>query len=268
MVHFIIVLFILLALVTFLYVSVVIGRWFGKRELKSHPRHKLEVMTVAETSVFGLLALLIAFTFGGAYDRYESRKVHVLEEANAFEKVYNYLYFLPSSYHKNLHEKVSKYLDLHLSAYHHLPFMREVEADLDAALKIEDQIWQLSVRAAEGLSNQSIAQSFVEAVNNMFDEARNGVNLSRVHPPGIIFVLMILLAGLGALLIGYDAAESKKKSHIHTLCYVLLTAMTIYIIINLEYPRTGFIRLNNFDKILLDARNHNNKSFDSLFSLT
>jgi hypothetical protein len=62
------------------------------------------------------------------------------------------------------------------------------------------------------------------------------------------------LATLGAFLAGYNAAESQQKYPLHILCYVLLTAFTIYIIINLEYPRLGFIRFNSFDAMLLDVR--------------
>jgi hypothetical protein len=37
-------------------------------------------------------------------------------------------------------------------------------------------------------------------------------------------------------------------------CYVLLTTFIIYLIINLEYPRVGFIRFSSFDNMLMDVR--------------
>lgn len=261
MIHIFLVLLVLLLLVLVLYIGVALGRWFGQKQLETHPTHKLEVVKVAEGSVFALLGLLIAFTFAGAYDRYEARKLHILEQANAFDTVYNYLDFLPRSERTNLHDTINQYLNMHLDAYHHEPFAKLIDQALDRALELEDKIWLTAVKASAQIQNTSIAANFIAAVNVMFDECHTGMNLSRVHPPLVIFGLMIGLAVLGAFLIGYDAAESKQARHIHTVSYILLTALTIYVIMNLEYPRTGFIRLNNFDHILLDARDHNNASY-------
>lgn len=268
MIHLLIVLVALIGLIVILYISVELGRWFGVIQLKRHPKHKLEVMTVAESSVFGLLALLIAFTFSGAYERYENRKLHVITQANAFDAVYNYLDFVPNKYKARIHKNISAYLDAYLDAYNHIPFTSLVDSALDRALALEDQIWHDTVLAVGDIANVSIGQSVAQAIINVFDTSHTGISLTRVHPPGIIFILMVVLAALGAFLIGYDAAESKQKRHVHVLCYVLLTAFIINIIINLEYPRTGFIRLNNFDSILLDAKNHNNNAEPGFFSLT
>ncbi len=268
MVHLLFVCIVLLALILILYISVVLGRMFGQRQLHLHPRQKLEVIQAAEASVFALLGLLIAFTFSGAYDRYEARKLHILEEANAFEEVYNYLEYLPSMERKLLHNSVSQYLNMHLDAYHHQPYTALVDQALDRALQIEGQIWKHAMMSAQNIKNDSISANFINAVNVMFSTAHTGMNLSRVHPPLIIFGLMIGLAALGGFLVGYDAAESKQARHIHTVSYILLTAFTIYIVINLEYPRTGFIRLNNFDRVLTDVRDNDNLSYHDNFMLS
>jgi CDP-diglyceride synthetase len=88
----------------------------------------------------------------------------------------------------------------------------------------------------------------------MFDTAHLGMNLTLVHPPVIIFVLLIGLTIMGAILVGYNASENQQKNPIHLLSYVLLMAFIIYVIINIEYPRVGFIRSNAFDQLLVDVR--------------
>ena len=47
---------------------------------------------------------------------------------------------------------------------------------------------------------------------------------------------------------------NKQKHPIHIISYVLLTAFTLYIIVNLEFPRVGFIRFSSFDQMLMDVR--------------
>lgn len=250
--------FILLLLL--LEFSVRLGRYIGMSQLKKDAEHKLEIVSVAETAVFGLLGLLIAFTFSGAYDRYEHRKMHILEEANAFETAYEYVDLLPEKYRPILHTHIRQYLDLHLAAYNDMPNMKQVYQDSHQALNIQHAIWKTILTASEENPSQGIgiAQIIFPAINNMFDTAHIGTNMARVHPPAIIFLLLIGLAVLGAFLIGYNSADSKQKHPIHILCYVLLTAFVIYIMINIEFPRTGFVRFSSFDDILINVRNDMN----------
>ena len=91
MTHFFFMIGILLLLLVVLSISIVVGHFFGKKQLKKNHEKKLKIVTVAESAVFGLLALLMAFTFSGAYERYESRKMHLIIEANAFDKAYIFL---------------------------------------------------------------------------------------------------------------------------------------------------------------------------------
>lgn len=267
MIHFLIMLIVLFVLILGLYTSVMIGHWLGEKQVAKHPAHKLEVVTVAETSVFALLGLLIAFTFSGAYDRYETRKMQIIVQANAFDTAYNYLDVLPKKYQADMQNLINSYMEVYLTAYNHLPFMNIVEHYLDQGLVIEQKIWNMAVKSANEMNNSSVAQSVLESLSVMFDSVHTGMDLTRVHPPAIIFVLMLMLSALGALLIGFVAAESNQKRNLHTICYVLLTAIIINVIFNLEFPRTGFIRSNSFDNILVDVKDRNNRSFSSDFSI-
>ena len=258
MIHIFLVFFIFIFLVLLLGFSANVGRRFGHSQLTKHTEHKLEVVDVAENAVLTLLGLMIAFTFFGAYDRYESRKLHILEEANIFDTAYEYIDLVPQKYQPSLRENVRQYLDLHLAAFHHIPDLKKVDQDLYKALDIQHKIWQTVVTAGEENPNSSLTQLFIPTMSKMFDIAHSGINMTRIHPPGVIFILLIGLATLGAFLIGYNSAEIKQPYSLHVICYVLITAFTIYLIMNLEFPRVGFIRFNTFDQMLMDVRDDMN----------
>jgi hypothetical protein len=65
---------VLFSLFLLLSLSVAAGRNYGKEQLAKHDKKQLEVVIVAEGAVFTLLALLVAFAFSGAYERFENRK--------------------------------------------------------------------------------------------------------------------------------------------------------------------------------------------------
>ncbi len=258
MIYFFVVVLVLVILIAILSGGIALGRYYGKRKLANHPDHKLAVDRIAESAVFGLLALLIAFSFSGAYERLERRKMHVLNEANVFNTAYDYTDLVSKKHQPIMRKYIKLYLDLHLSAYKNIPYLDKVQQDLDAAEEIEHKLWQASVAACEDNSNKSLFILVIPAIDEMFRVSESGINLARIHPPGIIFMLLIGLSTAGAFLIGYNSAKSKKNIPVHIACYVLFMAFTIYIVVNIEFPRAGFIRLNYFDRILLDVRDNMN----------
>lgn len=256
MVHLFLIVFILFFLLASFAASIAIGRNIGRAQLRNKEQNKLEIIGVAESAVFGLLALLIAFTFSGAYDRYESRKTHLVEEANTFQRAYDYIDLTPADMQPKLRSDLRNYLDIYLKIFDDIPHTDKVNADLEIAQNIEDGIWKDAIKACDELSNKTLAQIYLPGISDMFDAAHTGYFLTQIHPPIIIFALLITLAILGAFLVGYTSAESTHDWPLHSVCYVLLTAFTIYIIINMEYPRVGFLGLNNFDHILVSVREH------------
>lgn len=235
-------------------ISVALGRYYGRRHISKNPDHKIEVVGVAESAVFGLLALLIAFTFSGAYDRFEHRKLHLLEEAHSYELAYEYVSVFPDKYQQTLQQGIRDYLSANINAYKDSNKPASLIVDEEKSDKIRNSIWQTAVIASHNTANQSAAANALQAVSDMFAKSNTGIMLSKVHPPVIIFALLIILAALGAFLAGYISAESKHRRPIHTLFYVILTAFTIYVVINLEYPRAGFIGLDYFDNNLVTIR--------------
>ena len=74
------------------------------------------------------------------------------------------------------------------------------------------------------------------------------------HPPSIIFVLLFGL-GLGCSLVaGYGMAGSTQRSWIHMIVFAAMTAVTVYVILDVEYPRFGLIRVDAADQVLVELR--------------
>jgi hypothetical protein len=256
MLHYFFEFYDLILLVVFLLASVILGRKLGYMHLKSLSKEKLEIVGVAESSVFALLALLIAFTFSGAYDRFEMRKMHLVTEADMFDQAYNYTYVIPKDIAPMIKQDIRDYLDCYIAIFRNARDPEKVAADLKQADIIEEKIWVEAVEASLRPGNQNLAQTYLPAFNNMFETAHTGYYMTLIHPPGVIFVLLIGLAVLGGFLVGYNSAETKQKRPLHAICYVVLTAFTIYVVLNMEYPRIGFINMDVFDNILVTVRNN------------
>jgi hypothetical protein len=59
---------------------------------------------------------------------------------------------------------------------------------------------------------------------------------------------------IGALLAGIAMASGKNRSWVHILGFAVVSALTLYVILDLEYPRLGAIQLDAFDQALIQVR--------------
>ena len=80
--------------------------------------------------------------------------------------------------------------------------------------------------------------------------------------------LPIVLFGLGlggSLLAGFGMAAAKSRSWIRMLIFTATLTVALYTLTDMEYPRLGLIRIDNFDHFLVDAH-HQMQTQDSAWA--
>jgi hypothetical protein len=92
------------------------------------------------------------------------------------------------------------------------------------------------------------------ALNAMIDIATTRLMAVRVHPPLVVFGMLVALTLAGALMAGHAMAAARTRSWVHALGFAAVMALTIYVIVDFEYPRLGFIRVDSADEVLVDLR--------------
>ena len=207
-----------------------------------------------EGALFGLMGLVLAFTFSGAISRFDDRRKLIVEEANDIGTAYLRVDLLPSAAQPQLREIMRRYVDTRIETYRVLP-------DLDAAMslfakanEIQKEIWQYAVAATNDAANPRGSMVLLPALNAMFDIANTRFWATQAHPPALIFALLATLALVCSLLAGYGMGGGKDRNWIHTVGFALVLTNTVYVIVDMEYPRMGFIRVDSFDQALVDVR--------------
>jgi hypothetical protein len=66
--------------------------------------------------------------------------------------------------------------------------------------------------------------------------------------------MLIVLALVSALIAGHGMAVARTRHWLHPLAYALVMSVTLYVILDLEYPRLGLIRVDAADQFLRDVR--------------
>jgi len=230
------------------------GRRMGVRSLARDPEGARQGVGAVEGAVFGLLGLLIAFTFSGAATRFDARRQLVVEEANHIGTAYLRIDLLPAGAQPALRELFRKYLDSRIETYRKVPDMAAVKAELEHSNKLQGEIWTNAVVACRGAGSQPAHMLLLPALNAMFDIVTTRTETTKIHPPLIVFAMLGVLSLAASLFAGYGMAGGKARSWLHIVGFAVVMAITVYVITDIEYPRFGLIRVESADRVLLDLR--------------
>lgn len=205
--------------------------------------------------MFALLGLMIAFTFSGGISRFDSRRQVVVQEANAVGTVWLRIDLLPASAQPRLRDAVRAYIDSRIATYGKLPDVVAANVELERSRRLQSEIWSQALAALRlPDARPGTELLFIPPLNDMFDLATNRVAATLIHPPTIIYWMLVALALASALLAGYQTAGDKDYDWVHKAGFAAMVALTVYVIIDIEYPRLGLVRIDSIDRVLLDVR--------------
>lgn len=243
------------ALFVGMLVCLEVGRRIGITRLARNAEGLTKGASAAEGAVFALLGLLLAFTFSGAASRFEDRRWFINEEANAIGTAYLRLDLLQEEAQPPLRELLRRYTDYRATVYQDVTSQDEVVARIRKGSELQGEIWKQAMAAMKlpGASPQA-TMLLTPALNEMFDITATRAMATQNHPPHVIFMLLAVLSLVGALLVGYSTSTNKDRSWFHHVTFALAITMAIYVIVDLEYPRLGLIRVDAADQALIDVR--------------
>jgi hypothetical protein len=230
-----------------------IGQRLGLRSLEQQTDVVRSRLIGVETAIFGLMGLMIAFTFSGAASRYELRRQLTVEEANAIGTAYLRLDLLPAASQPALREKFRRYVGTRLAVYRVLPDVGASATQAAIAVTLQKEIWTGVVAALQEAPPQATILA-VPALNQMIDITTTRAITAHAHTPILIFAVLLILALVCSLLAGYVLATTKTRhTRLHLVAFAVVVTLTIYVIFDLDYPRFGLIQLDFADRALIDV---------------
>jgi len=240
---------IVLALFLALVVCQEVGRRFGHMRW-SREGDKLASVGDADNAVFALLGLLIAFAFDGAATRFDHRRALVNDEVIAVDSAYEQLALLPDEPRAAFEAQVREYLRARIEAYAALPDLKAARASLTRSERLQDEIWAKLVPAARA-AGDAAAILVLPAVNQMFDAATTRTMAIQMHPPLIVFAMLGAVALLSALLAGFGMGNLSARPVVHMLIFAGTLSLAIFVILELEFPQIGWVRVDEAGKNLI-----------------
>jgi hypothetical protein len=188
-------------------------------------------------SMIGILALLMAFSFSMALDRYEERRHLVVQEANAIGTAYLRSQLLDEPHRSRLSGLLVAYTD------NRIALGTGKHAGLDRQLALNDklltEIWAAVVAARDSANSHGVTTAILMTFNEVIDldTERKVARQVRVPAPVLLFLFGFLV--LTAAVLGYVLEE--RRARIGVVVLFVLLSLYVSIIADLNRPTSGNI---------------------------
>lgn len=234
-------------------VLIEIGWRFGVRQAKLRGTEARAGVGVVDGSVYGLLALLVGFMFSGAAGRFDQRRHLIANEVNVIGTAWQRIDLVPAGQQGVIRDSFRQYVDVLVGWYGETSGATETLREPPALTRAQTELWSRAVAASTSPST-AVSALFLSGMNDMFGAVDEERMARRIHPPSIVFAMLGIAALATALFAGYGLASGVTRNWIYMIGVAATIAIATYVIIELEYPRLGLIRLNAMDQALVDLR--------------
>jgi hypothetical protein len=227
-----------------------IGRSYGSRRPE-----RLEGATgEGGATIFALLGLLVAFSFSGSEVRLQNRRELIVREVDAIDTAFLRLDLLPPRDREAEKQLFREYLDARIEYYKALADLKVAHQVREHAQELQSRIWERAIQATGRSPDMRASLVLLPALNEMFDVTTARDAAMRMHIPLAVFVMLAILSAACAFLSGMNMARAARINTLYVCAYAATMALTAWVIINIEFPRLGFVRIDTLDAFMHELR--------------
>jgi hypothetical protein len=194
-------------------------------------------------STLGLLAFVLAFTFGMATSRYDARQQLVLEDANAIRAADLRAQSLGDPDGTAIRALLREYVDVRIEG---VLVPDALPRALTRSTELHGQLWALA-------STPVLQQAFIQVMD--VHAKRMTAGLQNRLPP-TIWLALYSMAALAMAMAGYRAGLAGRRSIVATLALGLAFSAVIAVIADLDRPQEGLLKVSQQALLDLQARLH------------
>lgn len=207
-----------------------------------------------QTGILGLLALLLGFTFNMALQRFDNRSYAVIKEANAIGTAILRTKLLPAPYDSLNYALLQDYVDSRIEIgtldLTRLSDRQSINQHTD---EIQNNLWDNSIQAAELDPRPVTTGYFITSLNDVIDARGERNAILQRHVPEVILFLLFVVFIIGGALMGYTSGLGLKRAYIPTIMFTVLIVLVVFIIIDLDRPKRGLIKVKQDSLIELKS---------------
>ena len=224
------------------------GYRLGRFRLARAEHEKEAPVGAMVAAMLGLLAFMLAFTFGLAAQRYDARRQLLLDEANAIGTTYLRAEMLPQ-HEDEIRALLRDYVDVRLGAVQN----GQITEGIRQSEALQNRLWVPSVELARDNPGSIVVGLFVQSLNEVIDLHAKRITAGvRNRIPGVIWLGLFAVAVISFAAMGYHAGLVRTSRSLAIVAVGVTFTVVIGLVADLDRPREGFLTVSQ--QALIDLR--------------
>ncbi len=235
-----------LSLLALMLLAMEAGSRVGRRSQgTSNAESRSQISTVL-TSLLGILALLLGFTFSIALDRYNGRSLAVVNEANAIGTAFLRTDLLPEPARSDTRRAFADYTGVRVRMSV-LTWNQKEEriALLARVLELQDELWRRAAEVSQQAPDAATTGLYVQSLNDMIDAYSSNLAELLRHVPHLVMLLLFAAFIVSGGMIGYSAGLAGNRPARATYLMVCVIVLLMYMVMDLDRPHRGIIQVSS-----------------------
>lgn len=193
-------------------------------------------------SLLAMLSLLLAFGFGIAESRFQTRKQLVLEEANAIQTTYLRASMLPPAHAERTRELLRHYVAdrISKSTVESLPEL------LAGSARIHKALWDEAMASATEVPDSRYIPLYIQSLNEVLDLHESRLTHAAYYRmPAPALAALLVVAVLAIAVLGHVLGLADARSFWPALAIVTAIATIVVLIVDLDRPWNRLFPVSN-----------------------
>jgi hypothetical protein len=213
-----------------------VGKWRQDRAVDE----KAASVGSMVASILGLLAFMLAFTFGMAASRFDARRQVVLDESNAIGTAYLRASLLAEPQRSQIGKLLREYVDVRVRAVQ----QNTISEGRARSEDLHNLLWSQATTAAEKNPGSVMTGLFIQSLNEVIDLHTKRIVAVRNRIPTTIWITLFALTVFGMASAGYQAGLSATRRSPEMLVLAVAFACVLYLIVDLDRAQEGLLRVS------------------------
>ncbi len=250
---------ILILSVLLLCTAVELGYRLGRRRTRLPLKEDQATAGSWAAATVGLLAFMLAFTFGLAGNRFDARKRLVVEEANAIGTTFLRARLLAEPQAMEIQNLLREYVNVRLlGAKGPEDFVRlKTEEVLVGAIRrsqeLHEELWLKTKIVTDAQPGSEIVALFVDSLNKLIDLHGERMAVAvRYRIPAVIWITLYVLAVLSMFVMGFHDGLASPGRSVTNVIVTFAFVLVLSLIIDLDRGHEGFLQVGH--DALFDVR--------------
>jgi hypothetical protein len=233
--------------------AIELGLWLGRRLKDRVSRESARPIGTVGAAVLGMMAFVIAITFGSATNRFDARKTALLEDVTAIQTAYLRTNILPEPHRTTVRSLLRDYVQARVGivyAYGQPETLRLVERH---ARTLQALMWSHVEVMAEENDRSRAHESFASDLTSVFNLHTKRVVLGAYYRiPGFMWWAIIFASAVAMFAVGYQFGIGGGRRFIAANIALALTfALVMMLAFDLDRAGEGLISVNQKPMIQL-----------------